>query len=206
MNIGETVIPNEDNEEEDLTRCNPNFLPLPAVRLSKGIWLARWTLNEAERKIVAETGDIYIRMTATNGDELISPHKLFVETPNIRQLKEHYAETNKSTVNNKSETPKVETPTLSKDEKDEFRLLIHEEINKAFAAALGAALNYPVSFSDSMTSEKQQERRQRIAVINEIGSAMKNALRDLKDEANAAIVEKTDPARAEIIRKLKAEF
>lgn len=87
MEIGATVIPNQENDEEDLTRCNPSYLSLPAVRLGKGIWLARWTLNEAERKIVAETGDVYIRMHAVDNDELVMPHRLFVEQPDIPKLR-----------------------------------------------------------------------------------------------------------------------
>ena len=88
MKIADTVIPHEDNEEEDLTRCNPAFGELPAVRISKGVWLARWTLDENEKRIVAETGDIYINMQAVDGDELIMPHRLFVERPNLQRLRE----------------------------------------------------------------------------------------------------------------------
>lgn len=57
----------------------------------KVIWLARRTLIAAERRIVAETGDIYIRMHAVDEDELIMPHRFFVERPNVAQLRAYYA-------------------------------------------------------------------------------------------------------------------
>lgn len=90
MEVAATVIPNEDNNEEDLSRCNPSYLPLPAIRLGKGVWLARWTLNSADRQLVAQTGDIYIRMHAVDGDELIMPHRLFVGRPDLNKLRAEY--------------------------------------------------------------------------------------------------------------------
>lgn len=90
MKIATQVIPNEDNDEEDLSRCSPHYEPLPAIRLGKGVWLARWTLSAAERQIVAQGGDIYIRMHAIDGDELIMPHSLFVSPPNVQKLRRHY--------------------------------------------------------------------------------------------------------------------
>jgi hypothetical protein len=90
MKIAETVIPGESNGEEDLTRGNEKYLPLPAIRLGKGVWLSRWTLSEEERRIVAETGDIYMRMHAVDGDELVMPHRLFVEKPSVEQLKSQF--------------------------------------------------------------------------------------------------------------------
>jgi len=91
MEIAETVIPGEENNEEDLSRCDPNYLPCPAIRLAKGHWLMRWTLNAAEREMVLRTGDIYLYMGATDRDELISAHKLFVGRPDLEQLKTHYS-------------------------------------------------------------------------------------------------------------------
>lgn len=205
MEIGDPVVPNEDNEEEDLNRCNPSFLPLPSIRLGKGVWLSRWTLNNEERKIVAETGDIYIRMDAVDGDELVMPHRLFVGKPNIQQLKAHFGEGNKSNLN-KPEIPVDKQSDNTINDKDELRLLIQEEINKAFDSAFSAALDYPVNSSDAFSPEKRKEREQRKVIIREVGNAVKNALRDIKDEAQAKIIEKTDPARAEIIRRLKPTF
>jgi hypothetical protein len=90
MKVAETVIPGESNGEEDLNRGNENYLPLPAVRVGKGVWVSRYTLSEEERRIVAETGDIYMRMHAVDGDEEVMPHRLFVEKPSIEQLKNRF--------------------------------------------------------------------------------------------------------------------
>ena len=90
MEIADTVIPGKHNDEEDLSRCDPNYLPCPAVRLTKGHWLMRWRLNPAERAIVSQTGNIYLYMGATDGDELISAHQLFAEPPDLQKLKAQF--------------------------------------------------------------------------------------------------------------------
>lgn len=90
MELAETVMPGEKNDEEDLSRCDPNYLPCPAIRLADGHWLMRWTLTPAERQIVAHTGDIYLYLSATDGDELVSAHRLFVERPNLEEWKAYY--------------------------------------------------------------------------------------------------------------------
>jgi len=95
---------------------------------------------------------------------------------------------------------------LPKYEKDELRILIYGEINKAFNAALNAALNYPVNISDLTSQEKEKARQQQDEIVRKIGKAIGNVLRDLKDEADAKIIEKTDPARADRIRRIKTEF
>jgi hypothetical protein len=87
MEIADRVIPGEDNGEEDLSRCDPSYLPCPALRLSTGHWLMRWKLSPAELAIVSKTGDIYLYLGATDGDELISAHRLFVERPDLPALK-----------------------------------------------------------------------------------------------------------------------
>lgn len=95
---------------------------------------------------------------------------------------------------------------LDTDAKDEIKYLIQQEIGKAFNAALSAALSAPIQLTDVNDRAKQDERQKRIAVIKEIGNQIKSALQDLEDEANAKIVEKTDPARAEVIRRLKTTY
>lgn len=192
------IIQGENHQEEDLNRGNSQWSPLPAIQLKKGVWLARWELNEEEKRTVAETGSIYVRMFAVDGDELIMPHALFVEKPVINKPVE--------TENKPSQPIQNKSEEFSKDAKDEIRLLIQEEISKAFDAALNAALSNSVSISDLGSVEKQQERERQNAVVRRVGNAVKNALRDLKDEAYAKIIEKTDPARAEVIRRLKPEF
>jgi hypothetical protein len=77
---------------------------------------------------------------------------------------------------------------------------------KAFKAGLSAAVNTPVSISDATNPEKTKERQARNKLIKEVGNSIKSALSGLEDEYYARIVEKTDPARAEVIRKLKPTF
>ena len=93
---------------------------------------------------------------------------------------------------------------LNEDTKDEIRLLIQEEIKKAFDVGLNAALNYPVNLGDAVsTSETRQKEKE---LITKIGKAVKVGLEDLKTELEAKIIEKTDPARADVMRRLKSSF
>jgi hypothetical protein len=99
---------------------------------------------------------------------------------------------------------------LNQDDKDEIRLLIVEEIDKAFKLAFDAALNAPISITDlsyASSSEGQQEREARKKVIREIRKSVTDSFHKVLSEAQAHVVEKTDPARAETIRRLPpAEF
>jgi hypothetical protein len=96
---------------------------------------------------------------------------------------------------------------LTTHDKDELRELIQQEISKAFNAAFSAALNPPATnLGDALSTEYRQEREQRKKIIMEIGNAIKSALEDVRTEAQAKVVEKTDPARADVIRRLKPTF
>jgi hypothetical protein len=95
---------------------------------------------------------------------------------------------------------------LSKDDKDEIRYIVQQEIGKAFKAGLSAAVNVPINLGEAVTAVTNKERQERNKLIKSIGQSIKSALTDLEDEANAKIVEKTDPARADVIRRLKPTF
>ncbi|HEX8289811.1 MAG TPA: hypothetical protein VF556_17650 [Pyrinomonadaceae bacterium] len=100
MEIASPVIPGEDHEERIIAKDQPQYLPLPVIELGGGVMIARWTLNEEERRVVAETGNIYMIMLTFNNP--VMPHTLFVEKPNIAKLKEHYGRTNDPSQGNKA--------------------------------------------------------------------------------------------------------
>ncbi|MBA3633703.1 MAG: hypothetical protein H0W58_12990 [Acidobacteria bacterium] len=93
---------------------------------------------------------------------------------------------------------------LSQENRDKIRYLIVAEIRKVFSAVLKAANEPPViGFS---TAPENRVKEQTYNKINKVARDINDALRDLESEARARIVEKTDPERAEIIRKLKPEL
>ena len=98
---------------------------------------------------------------------------------------------------------------LSQDDKDEIRLLIAKEIKDVVSSAFSSVLNAPISITDlsyASSSQGQQESEARKKTVQGIRKSVLEAVDANLREADARIVEKTDPARAEIIRKLVAEF
>lgn len=95
---------------------------------------------------------------------------------------------------------------LTKDDKDELRHLIQEEIYKAFDVAINAAQKRPLQIYEIHSNELQQQRTEQNKSIAQIGNAVLSALQDLVTERRATIIEKTDPQRADIIRRTKGEF
>jgi hypothetical protein len=98
---------------------------------------------------------------------------------------------------------------LSQDDKDEIRLLIAKEIKNVVNSAFSSVLNAPISITDlsyASSSQGQQESEARKKTVQEIRKSVLEAVDANLREADARIVEKTDPARAERIRKLVAEF
>ena len=98
---------------------------------------------------------------------------------------------------------------LDNDGKDEIRELIATEMRKAVKAAVGAVVNMPIQLVDvqhAMTPEGRQEREARQKVAREIGDAIVKAFEAIEREAQARVVEKTDPARAERIRNFVPTF
>lgn len=101
MKIAERVIPNENNNEENLNHGSKDWAPLPAIRLGNGVWVARYTLNDEEKQAVAASGNIYIEMIAVDGDKAITPLKLFVKQPNIEKYKDEVAKWENPILENK---------------------------------------------------------------------------------------------------------
>ena len=98
---------------------------------------------------------------------------------------------------------------LTKDEKDEIRELIASEMTKAVKAAVNAVLNAPIPMHEMgryASPELMQEREARKKVVREIGDAVVKSFEAVEREAQARVVEKTDPERADRIRKLVPEF
>ena len=86
--------------------------------------------------------------------------------------------------------------------RNELRALIQEEIWKAFDVVMKAAENPPVQPHQTNDSELQARRKAQTRSVQEISRAIKSALNHLKADAQARVVEKTDPQRAERIRAL----
>lgn len=76
------VIPNKDFPEGIGGKDQPEYQPLPFVRLPDGIILTRWELSDEEKAIVVETGNVYLYQW--NGNKPITPILLKVETPELR--------------------------------------------------------------------------------------------------------------------------
>ncbi len=96
---------------------------------------------------------------------------------------------------------------LSQDDKDEIRLLIAREIKDVVTSAFSSVLNAPINITDlsyASSSQGQQESEARKKTVQGIRKSVLGAVDANLREADARIVEKTDPARAERIRKLVA--
>lgn len=75
------VIPDKNFNEIVVAEHQDEYQNLPAIPLEGGMILTRWKLDEAERRRVAETGDIYVSMM-TFGNP-VTPLLLTVEPPHI---------------------------------------------------------------------------------------------------------------------------
>ncbi len=54
------VIPGESINEINIAENQPEYQTLPVIPLSNGCILSRWEMDEAERKIVSVTGELFI--------------------------------------------------------------------------------------------------------------------------------------------------
>lgn len=75
------VIPNEMHDEIIVAEHQDEYQDLPSIRLVDQSILTRWKLTDEERRIVAETGDIYLIMQ-TFGNP-VTPVMIQVEKPSI---------------------------------------------------------------------------------------------------------------------------
>ena len=93
--------------------------------------------------------------------------------------------------------------------KDELREVIATEIRNAVKAIGNAIVNAPVPLTKLRMIETEEGKRQYELQKNAsrvIANVALEAAEDYLREAQARVVQKTDPKRAEIIRRLKPEF
>lgn len=75
------VIPGTSIPETVYAKDQPEYIPLPVVRLADGTVLSRWKLSWAERLRVLVSGDLYL-WQMTFGHPL-QPVKLATERPEM---------------------------------------------------------------------------------------------------------------------------
>jgi hypothetical protein len=93
--------------------------------------------------------------------------------------------------------------------RDELREIIATEVRNIVKFTCSKVVNAPNPLHEvryGMNSKERQEREARQKIVREIASIVLEASEDYLREAQARVVEKTDPKRAAMIRKLKPEF
>jgi len=92
--------------------------------------------------------------------------------------------------------------------KDELRELIVTEIRNVMKVASNRVVNMPVTsdFYRALSPEGMKEREARKKIAREVTGVIIEATEDYLREAQARVIEKTDPQRAEIVRRLKPTF
>lgn len=73
------VIPDSNPDEVVYAKDQPEYLPLPAVKLYDGTILTRWVLSEDEKRQVLEQGYIYLEVLTFN--KPLQPLRLSAEVP-----------------------------------------------------------------------------------------------------------------------------
>lgn len=74
------VIPNADAEEVVYAKDQPEYQPLPSVRLADGRDThARWALSDEEKIAIAEQGYIYLEILTFNRP--LQPLRLSIDVP-----------------------------------------------------------------------------------------------------------------------------
>lgn len=93
--------------------------------------------------------------------------------------------------------------------RDELREIIATEVRNIVKFTCSKVVNAPIPLHEArygMDSKERQEREARQKIAREIAGLVLEASEDYLREAQARVVEKTDPKRAEIIRNLKPTF
>ena len=94
-------------------------------------------------------------------------------------------------------------------DKDELRELIATEVQKIFKVACKAAVDTPIDPSEvryAMSPEGMRASQERKKELTRITNNILSAIDEYVRESEARIVEKQEPERANIIRKLKPTF
>jgi len=98
---------------------------------------------------------------------------------------------------------------LSQDDKDEIRELIAQEFRNAVKSSVSAVINAPIELADVGrfgSPELMQEREARKKIARDIGKVILESAEDGLREAQARVIEKTDPERAKIVRSFKPTY
>lgn len=93
--------------------------------------------------------------------------------------------------------------------KDELRELIATEFRNIVRFTCNKVISIPIQPSDirhAMTPQGMQEREARQKIAREISSTVLEAAEDYLRQAQARVVEKSDPERAQFIRNFKPTF
>jgi hypothetical protein len=93
--------------------------------------------------------------------------------------------------------------------KDELRELIATEVRNIVKFAARAVVSSPIAPLGNrlgMTREEMEQQEVRKRIARDITATVLEAAEDYLREAQAQVVQKTDPQRADIIRKPKPEF
>jgi aspartokinase-like uncharacterized kinase len=102
-----------------------------------------------------------------------------------------------------------EAMPFSKDENDEIKEINATEMWRAVKDAVSAVINAPIQLheiSHATSPEGMQAREERKKIVREVGDAIIKSFEANEREAQARVVEKTDPQRAEVIRNLVPTF
>jgi signal transduction histidine kinase len=99
---------------------------------------------------------------------------------------------------------------IDKELKDEIRELISTEMKNAVKAAVNAVVNMPTPLGEidrfGMDNEARERREARQKIAREVGDAIIKSFEAVEREAQARVVEKTDPERANRIRRMVPTF
>lgn len=93
--------------------------------------------------------------------------------------------------------------------KDELRELVASEIRNVVRLMCARVVNPPVPLEEtrlSMTPEGMKIREERVKTARLFSSIVLDAAEDYLRESQARVVQKTDPERADMIRRMKPEF
>lgn len=78
------VIPSSANDEVVYAKDQPEYQPLPCIKTPDGAVLTRWSLNEQERRQVAEQGYVYLTVMTFN--QPLQPLLMTVDPPEALEL------------------------------------------------------------------------------------------------------------------------
>lgn len=98
---------------------------------------------------------------------------------------------------------------FDKDDKDEIRKIVATEIRDFVKSAVNAALNRPIDPTEgryAMSGEGMREREAQNKLLQQFGAVIIKAAERNWREAEARIIEKSDPEAAERFRKFDPTF